>query len=199
MRSDADRPSRVPAALRVGASEVFASCRSSCLLVTNLQQQVAKMRGHLHLSGNMDFMTTYRAPRLVFSRGRRIRRPDDQHAVAAMQALGQDSRLAIFRLLLQAEPDGLAVGAIAERLEAPQSTVSAHLSVLSRAQLVLSTRRSRSVCYRADLEGIQWLVTYLLADCCGGDPAKCEAIGTLLREVCCPLAARSVRRARAKS
>lgn len=143
--------------------------------------------------------STYRAPRLVFSRGRLVRRPDDQRAVAAMQALGQDSRLAIFRLLLRAEPEGLAVGLIAERLKAPQNTISAHLSVLSRAQLVVSTRLSRSVCYRADLQGIQWLVGYLLADCCGGDSTKCETIETLLQEVYCPPAGRAQRRARARA
>lgn len=104
--------------------------------------------------------STYQSPRLVFSRGRLVRRPDDQRAVAAMQALGQDSRLAIFRLLLGAEPEGLAVGIIAERLKAPQNTIFAHLSVLSRAQLVLSARRSRSVRYQADLEGIQWPERY---------------------------------------
>ena len=143
--------------------------------------------------------STYRAPRLVFSRGRTVRPQDDQRAVSAMQALGQASRLAIFRLLVRHEPDGLPVGVIAERLEAPQNTISAHLAVLSRAQLVLSTRRSRSVFYRVDMEGVRWLVSYLLTGCCGGDAAKCEVVENLLQQVCCPSAASSPRRTKAKA
>lgn len=128
----------------------------------------------------------FRAPRLVFSRSGPVRQQADQRAVSAMQALGQSSRLAIFRLLLRYEPKGLAVGMIAEHLEFPQNTVSAHLFILARALLVKSTRISRSVCYRVDLAGVHWLVSYLLADCCGGDPAKCASVESLLQAVCCP-------------
>jgi len=126
-----------------------------------------------------------RAPRLVFSRDGADRQPADRRAVAAMRALGQSSCLAIFRLLIRYEPKGLAVGGIAERVGSPQNTVSAHLSILARAEVVKSTRQSRSVLYRVDLVGVHWMISYLLADCCGGDPAKCASIETLLRDICC--------------
>jgi DNA-binding transcriptional ArsR family regulator len=138
-----------------------------------------------------------RAPRLVFSRSGADRQHADQRAVAALGALGQSSRLAIFRLLIRHEPKGLAVGAIAERVGAPQNTVSAHLAILARAELVRSTRQSRSVHYRVDLAGVHWMISYLLADCCGGDPAKCASIETLLHDICC-LSKVATRRGRPK-
>jgi DNA-binding transcriptional ArsR family regulator len=122
---------------------------------------------------------------LVFSRSGADRQHAEQRAVAAMRALGQPSRLAIFRLLMRYEPKGLAVGAIAERVGSPQNTVSAHLAILARAELVQSARQSRSIHYRVDLAGLHWMISYLLADCCGGDPRKCASIESLLREVCC--------------
>ena len=109
----------------------------------------------------------------------------DRRALAALQALGQVSRLSIFRLLVKHEPHGLAVGAIAQFLNTPQNTVSAHLAVLARAQLVSSARQGRSVCYRADLDGVHWLIACLLADCCDGDPAKCATVTALLRDARC--------------
>lgn len=109
----------------------------------------------------------------------------DRRALAALQALGQVSRLSIFRLLIKHEPQGLPVGAIAQCLKTPQNTVSAHLSVLARAQLVSSARQGRSVCYRADLEGVHWLIACLLADCCDGDPANCATVMALLRDARC--------------
>lgn len=122
-------------------------------------------------------------PRLVYSRSRVTHRHADLRAVNTMQALGENSRLAIFRLLMRAEPDGLAVGIIAERLRSPQNTISAHLAVLSRAQLVSNVRQSRTVVYRVNLGGLYWLVAHILADCCHGDSVKCETVEALLREL----------------
>ena len=77
----------------------------------------------------------------------------------------------------------MAVGDIAEALHIPQNTASGHLAILSRAELVASARKGRSVVYRADLEGVRWLIRYLLADCCNGDPSACA---DLLAGVCMP-------------
>ena len=106
-------------------------------------------------------------------------------ALDALAALGQQTRLAIFRFLMSHEPCGRTVGEIAVALGCPQNTTSGHLSILARAGLVKSTRQGRSVIYRPDLSGMRWLLEYLLSDCCNGDPAKCaEAFSVLCSGEC---------------
>lgn len=97
-------------------------------------------------------------------------------ALEALQALGQRTRLSIFRLLVNQEPTGLAVGAIATAFDAPQNTISAHLAILERAKLVFGMRQGRSMIYRVDLGGMQWLLGYLMSDCCNGDPSACASV-----------------------
>jgi len=89
-------------------------------------------------------------------------------AVAALSALAQQHRLALFRLLVQAGEDGMAAGAIAEALDVPNSSLSFHLAQLSRAGLIRQERRSRSLIYRADYAAMNALVGYLMENCCGG-------------------------------
>lgn len=96
------------------------------------------------------------------------------HALAALAALGQPTRLGIFQLLMGAEPDGLAAGTIAEKIGCPHNTLSSHLSVLARSGLVRGARQGRSIIYRADVESIRRLVGYLVNDCCGGHPELCD-------------------------
>ena len=81
-----------------------------------------------------------------------------------------------FRLLVRHEPLGLPAGEIADQLAIPANTMSAHLGVLSRAGLVSSERRSRSIVYRADLDRLRELVLFLLKDCCGGRADLCEPL-----------------------
>src|SRR2546426_10286465 len=76
------------------------------------------------------------------------------HALSALAALGQPTRLEIFRLLMRRQPVGLPAGAIAEAIGCPQNTLSSHLSILARAGLVRGTREGRSILYRADGEGM---------------------------------------------
>lgn len=76
---------------------------------------------------------------------------DIHEAIDSLAALSQETRLKAFRLLVRAEPEGLAAGEIARRLSVPHNTMSAHLAVLSRAGLIVSQRRSRSIIYRANL------------------------------------------------
>ena len=90
-------------------------------------------------------------------RGDRISSP---HALAALAALGQPTRLEIFRLLMRREPAGLAAGAIAEAIGCPHNTLSSHLSILARSGLVRGTRDGRSIVYRADVEGMRALVAF---------------------------------------
>ena len=94
-------------------------------------------------------------------------------ALDALAALGQQARLAIFKFLVGHEPFGATVGEIALAMQCPQNTASGHLAILARAQLVTSTRQGRTVVCRADLAGMRWLLEYLLANCCNGDPSMC--------------------------
>lgn len=104
-------------------------------------------------------------------RGDRMSAP---HALAALAALGQPTRLAIFQLLVGAEPDGIAAGSIADKIGCPHNTLSSHLSVLARSGLVRGQREGRSIVYRADVEGIRRLVGFLVNDCCAGHPELCD-------------------------
>ncbi len=82
---------------------------------------------------------------------------ENDSAISALGALAQGTRLDAFRLLVRHEPDGLAAGDIARQLDVPQNTMSAHLGILARAGLVRSERHSRSIIYRADLDGLRAL------------------------------------------
>ncbi len=97
-----------------------------------------------------------------------------QHALAALAALGQPTRLEIFRLLIRREPEGLAAGAIAEAVGAPHNTLSTHLAILARTGLVKGARDGRSIVYRADIEGMRDLISFLVDDCCDGRPELCD-------------------------
>lgn len=101
---------------------------------------------------------------------------DQTHAVAALGALAQDTRLSAFRLLVRAGPQGMLAGAIAEHLGVPASTMSHHLANLEHAGLVVSRRSSRLICYTACYEGMRELLSYLLSDCCQGEPALCGSL-----------------------
>ncbi len=94
-------------------------------------------------------------------------------AIDALSALSHETRLDVFRLLVQEGPSGLAAGEIAKRLGALQNTMSAHLGVLSRAGLVRGVREGRVIRYRADYDAMRSLIHYLLEDCCAGDQVIC--------------------------
>jgi ArsR family transcriptional regulator, arsenate/arsenite/antimonite-responsive transcriptional repressor len=106
------------------------------------------------------------------------------HALAALAALGQPTRLEIFRLLIRAEPDGLAAGALAEAIGCPHNTLSSHLAILARSGLVRGTREGRSIIYRAGVEGIRALVSFLVTDCCDGHPELCHLEDAIRNGAC---------------
>ncbi|HEX8365354.1 MAG TPA: helix-turn-helix domain-containing protein [Allosphingosinicella sp.] len=93
---------------------------------------------------------------------------DSATAVAALGALAQEHRLALFRLLVVAGEEGMAAGALAEALGVPNSSLSFHLGQLSRAGLIRQERRHRSLIYRADFATMNKLVGYLMENCCAG-------------------------------
>ena len=94
-------------------------------------------------------------------------------AIAALGALAQESRLDVFRVLVQAGPDGLPAGQIAERLNLPSATLSFHLNQLKHAGLVTFRRESRSLIYVAEYAAMNDLLAYLTENCCQGDAAAC--------------------------
>ena len=89
-------------------------------------------------------------------------------AVEALAALAQGSRLQVYRLLVQAGPEGLAASELAERLGIPANTLSFHLKTLSHADLVLARQEGRFIYYSANYEQMNVLLGFLTENCCGG-------------------------------
>jgi DNA-binding transcriptional ArsR family regulator len=89
-------------------------------------------------------------------------------SVAALASLAQEHRLALFRLLVQAGPDGMAAGALAEALGIPNSSLSFHLAHLNRAGLIDQRRDGRSLIYTANYDTMNRLIGFLTENCCGG-------------------------------
>jgi ArsR family transcriptional regulator len=106
--------------------------------------------------------------------------------IEAFGALAQPTRLAAFRLLVKREPEGLAAGEVSRLLEVPQNTMSTHLAVLSRAGLVTAERRSRSIIYRASIDKVRELASFLVSDCCGGRPELCVPLVAEFTPCCSP-------------
>lgn len=101
---------------------------------------------------------------------------DKKSALAALAALGQDTRLEVFRLLVKAGGAGIPAGEIAARLGAVQNTISAHLKILDHAGLVRAEREGRTIRYFADMTGFRDLLAYLMEDCCNGAPELCRPV-----------------------
>lgn len=99
-------------------------------------------------------------------------------AIDVLGSLAQEHRLAIFRLLVQAGPEGLSAGIIAEKLGVPPSSLSFHLAHLTRSGLIGQERRSRTLIYRADYSVMNRLVAYLLENCCAGDACAVDLLAS---------------------
>lgn len=107
---------------------------------------------------------------------------ETENVIDALAALAQETRLAIFRLLVKAGSDGLPAGDIADRVGGRQNTTSSHLAILSRAGLIAGERDGRSIIYRAQYLQIASLIGYLLEDCCDG---RAEVCAPLLSTLSC--------------
>lgn len=99
-----------------------------------------------------------------------------EDAIRALSALAQDTRLAVFRMMIREAPHGLPAGTIAERLRVPSATLSFHLAQLERAHLLTSRRHRRQIFYAADFAGTRRLLSFLTEDCCGGRPEICAGV-----------------------
>lgn len=97
---------------------------------------------------------------------------DTKTAIAALAALAQDMRLAVFRYLVSVGPQGIAASKIAEHLAVPPSTLSFHLKELAHAGLIVARQEGRFVIYAARFETMNELVGFLTENCCGGNPCS---------------------------
>lgn len=104
-------------------------------------------------------------------------------AVAALAALAQETRLAAYRLLVQAGPEGLAAGRVAEALGVAPATLSFHLKEMSFAGLVTARNEGRYVLYTANFEQMTALLAYLTENCCAGSPAPATCCPTPAKEL----------------
>jgi ArsR family transcriptional regulator len=95
---------------------------------------------------------------------------DTKAVLAALAALAQESRLAVFRLLIQAGPSGLAASKIAEHLDIAPSSLSFHLKELTHAGLLVPKQDGRFVIYSANVDVMNGLIGFLTENCCGGVP-----------------------------
>ncbi len=105
---------------------------------------------------------------------------DKKLALDGLAALSQETRLDVFRALVQAGPEGLAAGEIAEDLGVVQNTLSSHLKKLEHAGLVSSQRHGRQIIYGADFGAVRGLILFLLQDCCLNSREVCEPIAASL-------------------
>lgn len=96
-----------------------------------------------------------------------------ESVISALSALAQETRLDIFRYLVQVGPDGVAAGAIGEHLAMPLPTLSFHLKTLQQAGLLERRRRGRSLIYSANFVTMNALLAYLTENCCAGHPQTC--------------------------
>lgn len=103
-------------------------------------------------------------------------------ALASLSALGQDTRLDVFRLLVRAGSAGMLAGEIGAALDVRQNTLSANLSILLNAGLVRNAREGRAIRYFADMDGMRALLAFLMEDCCGGRPELCQPV---IDEIAC--------------
>lgn len=100
---------------------------------------------------------------------------DIQEALIAFSALSQETRLRVFRLLVEYGQEGAPAGALREALDIPHNTLSFHLTHMSHAKLVLSRRNGRSIIYRANFEFFTNLIRFMVEDCCSSEMASIRA------------------------
>lgn len=107
-------------------------------------------------------------------------------AVTALAALAQETRLSIYRLLVEAGPEGVSAGRIGEMLKVPAATLSFHLKELTRAGLISSRQDKQFIYYAADYAEMANLMTFLTQNCCHGMPEACLSVVETALGRCCP-------------
>ena len=106
-------------------------------------------------------------------------------AISALSALAHPGRLAVFRLLVRAGPQGMAAGEIARATGSLANTLSTNLNVLAGAGLVSSRRDGRSIIYAAGYDRMRELLAFLMEDCCGGNAEICAPLASIAEHAAC--------------
>lgn len=101
---------------------------------------------------------------------------DKKQVIAALGSLAHESRLDIFRYLIQKGIEGASAGQIAAKLRLPSATLSFHLSALKQAGMITARRRSRTILYVASYNNMNGVMAYLLENCCSGTPEECAEL-----------------------
>lgn len=101
---------------------------------------------------------------------------NSKHVVIALASLAQESRLAVYRLLVQAGPEGMPAMKIGEALSIPPSSMSFHLKELTHANMVTQTKAGRSLIYAANFDTMNSLLGFLTENCCGGNLCSPEGV-----------------------
>lgn len=109
---------------------------------------------------------------------------ENTDVIAALSALAHSSRLDVFRLLIQAGPQGMPAGQIAQRLDLRPNTLSNSLNILASAGLVRSLREGRQIRYFPQMEAMRDLLGFLMQDCCGGRPDQCAPMLDQIATTC---------------
>jgi ArsR family transcriptional regulator, arsenate/arsenite/antimonite-responsive transcriptional repressor len=119
-------------------------------------------------------------------------------AVTSLAALAQETRLSIFRLLVEEGPEGVSAGRIGETLKVPGATLSFHLKELAHAGLVCTRQEKQFIYYSADFERMAELLTFLTQNCCQGMPEKCLSLVEAALGRCCPPQPKTKRKRRVR-
>lgn len=112
-------------------------------------------------------------------------------AVTALAALAQETRLSVYRLLIETGSGGVAAGRISETLKVPGATLSFHLKELARAGLISSRQERQFIYYAADYQSMADLMSFLTQNCCQGMPQECLTVVETALGRCCPPQPRS--------
>lgn len=105
---------------------------------------------------------------------------DINTASSTFAALANQTRLSVFRLLVEAGPEGLPAGTIADELDVVQNTMSSHLNSLTQSELIHKERQGRQIIYRANYDTMSSLITFLLQDCCKGSQDVTESVSAVI-------------------
>jgi ArsR family transcriptional regulator, arsenate/arsenite/antimonite-responsive transcriptional repressor len=109
---------------------------------------------------------------------------DIKHAINAFTALSQETRLKVFKILIEYGSSGTAAGTISDRLGIPHNTLSFHLSHLTQAGLITAHKDGRSMIYAANVTSIEELIDYLRENCCINEKAEQSSCKTTQNECC---------------
>jgi len=171
------------------AGDPFVGVADHVQSVGSRLRRAARGRATSHLPRDRAVTLAHQRPHLVFALHDSLRSAlasvrhfkysrimEEKQALSCLSALAHETRLAIFRLLVQEGPTGMPAGEIALNLSVPSPTLSFHLKELERAGLIGATRQQRQIIYATDYSGMRALIDFIMRDCCQGRPELCGGL-----------------------